>query len=108
MLTDSPGLQFYSGNQLDGVKGKGQVPYIQYGGLALETQVLHCLRTKQTRASSDTCISTISDCVARIPGKKFVNVSIIDRVFGHYCLLGQIGEMRDPVESRSADIGIDY
>lgn len=40
VLTTSPGLQFYSGNQLDGsIKGKGGVVYQQYGGLALETQV---------------------------------------------------------------------
>lgn len=39
VLTNSPGLQFYSGNFLDGsIKGKSGVPYAQYGGLALETQ----------------------------------------------------------------------
>lgn len=36
---DQPGVQFYSGNFLDGkVKGKGGAMYPQYGGLCLETQ----------------------------------------------------------------------
>ena len=39
IYTDQPGLQFYSGNFLDGtVKGKGGVAYPQYTGLCLETQ----------------------------------------------------------------------
>ena len=38
--TNMPGLQFYSGNQLDGnVLGKGGYAYPQYGGFAIETQV---------------------------------------------------------------------
>lgn len=37
--TTQPGLQFYSGNQLDGtIHGKRGVPYRKYGGLCLETQ----------------------------------------------------------------------
>jgi len=37
--TDQPGLQFYSGNFLDGkVIGKGGVAYPQYGAFCLETQ----------------------------------------------------------------------
>lgn len=37
--TDQPGLQFYSGNFLDGsLKGKYKVVYQQYWGLCLETQ----------------------------------------------------------------------
>ena len=41
VLTNSPGLQFYSGNQLDGsLRGKDGVKYQQYGGFALETQVI--------------------------------------------------------------------
>ena len=38
--SDQPGLQFYTGNFLDGTgKGKGKgAPYRQYGGLCLETQ----------------------------------------------------------------------
>lgn len=40
VYTTSPGLQFYSGNQLDGsLTGKAGVVYQQYGGFALETQV---------------------------------------------------------------------
>eukprot|EP00884_Botryococcus_braunii_P005885 jgi/Botrbrau1/15298/Bobra.0096s0001.1 len=38
--TTAPGVQFYSGGGLDGViKGKGDVFYNKFGGLALETQV---------------------------------------------------------------------
>ena len=40
LSTNMPGLQFYSGNNLNGsVVGKGAYPYPVYGGLALETQV---------------------------------------------------------------------
>jgi len=36
---DQPGLQFYSGNYLDGtVRGKGGASYPQYGGFCIETQ----------------------------------------------------------------------
>ncbi len=39
VLTDQPGVQFYTGNFLNGsVKGKGGKPYIQHGALCLETQ----------------------------------------------------------------------
>jgi aldose 1-epimerase len=39
VLTDQPGIQFYSGNFLDGsVKGKGGKPYQQHAALCLETQ----------------------------------------------------------------------
>jgi aldose 1-epimerase len=39
VLTDQPGIQFYSGNFLDGsVKGKGGKPYGQHAALCLETQ----------------------------------------------------------------------
>ena len=39
VLTTQPGIQFYSGNFLDGtLKGKGGVVYQQYAGLCLETQ----------------------------------------------------------------------
>lgn len=39
VLTDQPGIQFYSGNFLDGsIKGKGGVPYERRGALCLETQ----------------------------------------------------------------------
>jgi aldose 1-epimerase len=39
VVTDQPGIQFYSGNFLDGsVHGKGGNPYHQHAGLCLETQ----------------------------------------------------------------------
>ncbi|HSZ63377.1 MAG TPA: aldose epimerase family protein [Terriglobales bacterium] len=39
VLTDQPGVQFYSGNFLDSsVKGKGGKPYEQHSALCLETQ----------------------------------------------------------------------
>jgi aldose 1-epimerase len=39
VLTTQPGLQFYSGNFLDGsLKGKGGVAYQKYAGLCLESQ----------------------------------------------------------------------
>ena len=36
--TDRPGIQFYSGNYLEGEKGKGGVSYCYRGGICLETQ----------------------------------------------------------------------
>ena len=36
--TDRPGIQFYSGNFLEGETGKDGVSYIYRGGIALETQ----------------------------------------------------------------------
>lgn len=38
IYTDQPGVQFYSGNYLDGVKGKQNAYYEQYAGFCLETQ----------------------------------------------------------------------
>lgn len=39
IYTDQPGIQFYSGNFLDGtLTGKGGTTYVQHGGLCLETQ----------------------------------------------------------------------
>lgn len=39
VYTDEPGLQFYSGNFLDGtIRGKGGKRYVQHAGLCLETQ----------------------------------------------------------------------
>lgn len=39
VFTDQPGIQFYSGNFLDGsIQGKSGEPYQQYYGLCLETQ----------------------------------------------------------------------
>jgi len=36
--TDEAGLQFYSGNFLDGIPGKGGATYAKHGGLCLESQ----------------------------------------------------------------------
>jgi aldose 1-epimerase len=38
VLTTEPGVQFYSGNFLDGVKGKDNAVYQKRAGLCLETQ----------------------------------------------------------------------
>jgi aldose 1-epimerase len=39
IYSDQPGIQFYSGNFLDGsIKGKGGVTYQKYHGLCLESQ----------------------------------------------------------------------
>jgi aldose 1-epimerase len=39
VLTDQPGVQFYSSNFLDGsIKGKGGIPYEQHAAFCLETQ----------------------------------------------------------------------
>jgi len=39
LLTDAPGMQFYSGNFLDGtIVGKGGVAYVKHNGFCLETQ----------------------------------------------------------------------
>ena len=38
VFTDCPGIQFYSGNFLQGETGKAGVSYIYRGGIALETQ----------------------------------------------------------------------
>jgi aldose 1-epimerase len=39
VYTDQPGIQFYSGNFLDGLAGKGGKTYPQHSGFCLETQV---------------------------------------------------------------------
>lgn len=38
MFTDQPGVQFYTGNGLDGSPGKGGVCYPKYGAFCLEAQ----------------------------------------------------------------------
>ena len=39
VYTDEPGIQFYSGNFLDGtMRGKNDKVYVQHAGLCLETQ----------------------------------------------------------------------
>ncbi|MDR2402840.1 MAG: galactose mutarotase [Spirochaetaceae bacterium] len=40
VLTTKPGVQFYTGNFLDGVKGKAGSVYDKHGGFCLETQYL--------------------------------------------------------------------
>ena len=43
LLTDAPALQVYSGGDLGGyLIGKGGVPFVQAGGIALETQGFPC------------------------------------------------------------------
>jgi hypothetical protein len=43
LSTNAPGLQFYSGNNLNAsLAGKGGYLYPQYGGLALEAQARAC------------------------------------------------------------------
>ena len=39
VLTTAPGLQLYTGNFIDGVKGKKGAVYSKHAGLCLETQV---------------------------------------------------------------------
>lgn len=39
ILTTAPGLQLYTGNFIEGVKGKGNAVYNKHAGLCLETQV---------------------------------------------------------------------
>ena len=38
LWTTAPGVQFYSGNYVNGIKGKGGVVYGKHAGLCLETQ----------------------------------------------------------------------
>ena len=38
VFTTAPGVQFYSGNFLDGVEGKNKAVYPKHQGLCLETQ----------------------------------------------------------------------
>ena len=38
IFSNQPGIQFYSGNFLDGIKGKGGATYEKFDGLCLETQ----------------------------------------------------------------------
>ena len=39
VLTTAPGLQFYTGNFIEDVKGKAGATYQKHAGLCLETQV---------------------------------------------------------------------
>ena len=38
VYTNQPGIQLYTGNFLDGIKGKGGAVYNKHGAFALETQ----------------------------------------------------------------------
>jgi aldose 1-epimerase len=38
VFTDKPGIQFYSGNYLNGLEGRGGIKYVKNFGLCLETQ----------------------------------------------------------------------
>ena len=46
--TTAPGLQFYTGNFIKDVKGKGGVTYQKHAGLCLETQVRICMKSNPT------------------------------------------------------------
>jgi aldose 1-epimerase len=66
VLTDQPGIQFYSGNFLDGsVKGKGGTPYERRGALCLETQ--HFPDSPNQRSFPSTELK---------PGQKFHSVTV--------------------------------
>ena len=39
VLATAPAMQFYTGNFIDGVKGKGGATYGKHAGLCLESQV---------------------------------------------------------------------
>lgn len=53
VLTTAPGLQFYSGNFLDGsIVGKGGVAYQRHAGLCLETQVGVAHRCRSSRSAA--------------------------------------------------------
>ena len=48
--SDQPGIQFYSGNFLDGVPGKGNATYAKHDGFCLETQAFPDSINKQGKA----------------------------------------------------------
>lgn len=39
VATTLPGVQLYTGNYLEGIRGKGRGPYVKHSGLCLETEV---------------------------------------------------------------------
>lgn len=43
VLTTAPGMQLYTGNFVENVRGKEGALYQKHAGLCLETQVLHLL-----------------------------------------------------------------
>jgi aldose 1-epimerase len=48
--SDQPGIQFYSGNFLDGIPGKNGAVYAKNDGLCLETQAFPDSINKQGKA----------------------------------------------------------
>ena len=55
--TDQPGIQFYSGNYLDGtIMGHGGKPYPLRSGLCLETQVFPDSPNQQTKEGWHSCV----------------------------------------------------
>lgn len=53
VLTDQPGMHFYSGNFLDGSPGRGGLPVLPHGGLCLETE---CFPDSPNQPAFPTCI----------------------------------------------------
>lgn len=69
VLTDQPGLQFYTGNFLDGSnKGKGGAVYPQYGGFCMEAQ-------KFPDSINHPDWKDVSDAVLR-PGQEYKQTTI--------------------------------
>ena len=57
ILTDQPGIQFYSGNYLDGsIVGHGGKPYPLRSGLCLETQVFPDSPNQQNKEGWKSCV----------------------------------------------------
>ena len=57
ILTDQPGIQFYSGNYLDGsIIGHGGKPYPLRSGLYLETQVFPDSPNQQNKEGWKSCV----------------------------------------------------
>lgn len=56
VLTDQPGVQFYAGNFLNGVKGKGGKTYAYRSACCLETQVFPDSPNKQGREGWKSCV----------------------------------------------------
>jgi len=54
ILTTQPGVQFYTGNKLDGVRGKSGSEYFRHSGFCLETQHFP---DSPNRADFPTCVA---------------------------------------------------
>lgn len=59
VTSNAPGVQFYTGNYLDGIKGKGGAQYHQHSGFCLETQ-------------------TFPDSINAVPGSAVSQVCFLD------------------------------